>query len=51
MGVRVTKEARRRGVIIRPLSDIIVIMPPLAIGEEELQFLLNVVYDSIESVQ
>lgn len=47
IGIRVIKEARRRGVILRPLSDIVVILPPLAITEEELQFLLNVTYDSI----
>ncbi|HWS85112.1 MAG TPA: adenosylmethionine--8-amino-7-oxononanoate transaminase, partial [Ktedonobacteraceae bacterium] len=47
VGVRVIKEARRRGVILRPLSDIVVIMPPLSITEEELQFLLAVTYDSI----
>ena len=47
IGVRVIKEARRRGVILRPLSDIVVIMPPLSITEEELQFLLAVTYDSI----
>lgn len=48
--VRVIKEARRRGVIIRPLSDVVILMPPLAITEEELAFLLDVVYDSINAV-
>ncbi|HEX3641042.1 MAG TPA: aminotransferase class III-fold pyridoxal phosphate-dependent enzyme, partial [Ktedonobacteraceae bacterium] len=47
VGIRVIKEARCRGVILRPLSDIVVIMPPLSITEEELQFLLAVTYDSI----
>jgi len=47
VGIRVIKEARRRGVILRPLSDIVVIMPPLSITEEDLQFLLDVTYDSI----
>jgi adenosylmethionine-8-amino-7-oxononanoate aminotransferase len=50
VAVRVTKEARRRGVIIRPLSDILVVMPPLSISEEELHTLLNVIYDSIISI-
>ncbi|HRV94443.1 MAG TPA: adenosylmethionine--8-amino-7-oxononanoate transaminase [Anaerolineae bacterium] len=48
--VQVIKEARRRGVIIRPLSDVVVLMPPLAIAEDELAFLLDVVYASIEAV-
>ncbi|MBV9706182.1 MAG: adenosylmethionine--8-amino-7-oxononanoate transaminase [Chloroflexi bacterium] len=50
VAVRVTKEARRRGVIIRPLADILVVMPPLSISEEELGILLNVIYDSIVSI-
>ena len=31
MGHRVTLEARRRGAIVRPLGDTVVLMPPLAI--------------------
>jgi adenosylmethionine-8-amino-7-oxononanoate aminotransferase len=50
VGVRVIKEARRRGVILRPLSDVIVIMPPLSITEEELQMLLDATYDSVHTV-
>ena len=50
VSVRVIKEARRRGVILRPLSDVIVIMPPLSITEEELQMLLDVTYDSIHTI-
>ena len=33
IGHRVTLEARQRGAIIRPLGDVIVLMPPLAISE------------------
>jgi len=47
VGIRVIKEARRRGIILRPLSDIVVVMPPLSITEEELQMLLDVTYDSV----
>ncbi|MDD5007672.1 MAG: adenosylmethionine--8-amino-7-oxononanoate transaminase [Syntrophorhabdaceae bacterium] len=50
IGQKVTWEARRRGVIIRPLGDVIVLMPPLAISEEMLRELVDVVYLSIESV-
>ena len=48
--IQVIKEARRRGVIVRPLSDVVVLMPPLAISADELAFLLDVVYASIEVV-
>jgi adenosylmethionine-8-amino-7-oxononanoate aminotransferase len=50
IGHRVILEARKRGVIIRPLGDVIVLMPPLSISARELATLLDVVYDSIRAV-
>ena len=47
IGIRVIKRARAKGVIIRPLGNVIVLMPPLAMGLKELGFLLDAVYDSI----
>ena len=47
LGHRVTLEARRRGAIIRPLGDVIVLMPPLAIQAEELQRLVEITAESI----
>ncbi len=49
MGVRVTLEARKRGLIIRPLGNVIVLMPPLAIAQQELKKLLDVTYESIRT--
>jgi len=39
-----------RGVWLRPLGDVIVIMPPLTITAEELRFLGDVLLESIEEV-
>jgi adenosylmethionine---8-amino-7-oxononanoate aminotransferase len=50
IGQKVTQEARRRGVIIRPLGDVIVLMPPLAIEEPTLKRLIDVTYESIKLV-
>ncbi len=50
IGHRVILEARRRGVAIRPLGDVIVLMPPLAIEPDVLDTLVNVTYDSIKAV-
>jgi adenosylmethionine-8-amino-7-oxononanoate aminotransferase len=50
MGIKVIMEARKRGVIIRPLGDVIVIMPPLSISEEELEELVEIIYQSIKTV-
>ena len=47
MGARVTAEARARGVIVRPLGDVVVLMPPLSIRAAELDRLIDVVGDAI----
>jgi adenosylmethionine---8-amino-7-oxononanoate aminotransferase len=47
LGHRVTLEARKRGAIIRPLSDVVVLMPPLSISEAELRSLLEITRESI----
>jgi len=47
MGHQVTMAARRRGVIIRPLGDTVVLMPPLSSSEQEIAFLLEVVGQAI----
>jgi adenosylmethionine-8-amino-7-oxononanoate aminotransferase len=46
-GWKVVKAARKHGVWLRPLGDIIVIIPPLIISEENLKGLLKVIKDCI----
>jgi adenosylmethionine-8-amino-7-oxononanoate aminotransferase len=50
VGQRVVKAARARGVVIRPLGNVIVLMPPLAISTDELKQLITVVRDAIVEV-
>lgn len=50
IGHRVILEARKRGLIIRPLGDVIVLMPPLSISMKELKALLGAVFESIKAV-
>jgi adenosylmethionine---8-amino-7-oxononanoate aminotransferase len=50
IGHKVILQARKRGVIVRPLGDVIVLMAPLTITDTELKMLLDVVYDSIRAV-
>jgi adenosylmethionine-8-amino-7-oxononanoate aminotransferase len=50
VGHKVIMEARRRGLIIRPLGDVVVLMPPLAISEEEIDRLCEITYESIRVV-
>jgi adenosylmethionine-8-amino-7-oxononanoate aminotransferase len=47
MGHRVTLAARARGAIVRPLGDVVVIMPPLSISAEELRRLVAITADAI----
>jgi adenosylmethionine---8-amino-7-oxononanoate aminotransferase len=49
MGHRVTLEARRRGAIVRPLGDVVVLMPPLSISPEELRRLVSITADAIDA--
>ncbi len=49
LGHRVVLEARKRGVIVRPLGDVIVLMPPLAISKRDLRRLVDAVAESIRA--
>jgi adenosylmethionine---8-amino-7-oxononanoate aminotransferase len=49
VGHRVTLEARRRGAIVRPLGDTVVLMPPLSISKGDLRHLLEITGESIEA--
>jgi len=48
MGHQVICRARERGVIIRPLGDVVVLMPPLAISEQQIDELVEVTATSID---
>ena len=50
IGQKVIKEARRKGLIIRPLGDIIVLMPPLGISIEEIDKICEITYEAIKIV-
>ena len=41
IGYQVIMEARKEGVMLRPLGDVIVLMPPLAVSQEELDVLFT----------
>ncbi len=50
MGHRVILEARNQGIIIRPLGDVIVLLPPLGISLPGLKQLVQGTYRAIEKV-
>lgn len=47
---QIVAEARRLGVIVRPLGPVMVLMPPLSIRPEEIDLLVAAVRDSIVAV-
>ena len=49
-GFRICRLARDRGVIVRPLGDVVVLMPPLAIDDASLDELVGVVSSCIREV-
>ena len=50
LGHQVALAARRRGAIIRPLGDVVVLMPPLSISEADLARLVAITASSIAEV-
>jgi len=49
-GLAVCRRARERGVLIRPLGDVVVVMPPLAMRDDDVRTLISTVSDSIHEV-
>ena len=50
MGWKVCYKAREKGLIIRPLGNVIVLMPPLSISHQELKTLVQITAESIKEV-
>jgi adenosylmethionine-8-amino-7-oxononanoate aminotransferase len=50
IGARIVVECRKNGLIIRPLGDVIVLMPPLSISLQELKKMVKIVFNSIKLV-
>ena len=50
VGMKVALEARRHGVLLRPLGDVMVLMPPFIVTPEEIDKLLDVTYACIDSI-
>ena len=49
-GRRVCAAAVRRGVLLRPLGDVVILMPPLTISDAELERIVTTLADAIDEV-
>jgi len=50
IGIRVCEYVRTKGLILRPLGNVIVLMPPLSIELRDLKKITDITYDAIEHV-
>jgi adenosylmethionine-8-amino-7-oxononanoate aminotransferase len=50
IGAQVCRLARQQSVLLRPLGDVVVVMPPLAIDGSLLDWLGDVLYNSIKAI-
>jgi adenosylmethionine-8-amino-7-oxononanoate aminotransferase len=49
-GSRVAQACTRRGVLIRPLGDVVVLMPPLTVTDDEIRLIVDVLQEAIAEV-
>ncbi len=50
IGYRITAEARRQGLLLRPLGHIMVLMPPLSTDTSTLRHMVTILHESITTV-
>ncbi|OYD06908.1 adenosylmethionine--8-amino-7-oxononanoate transaminase [Paludifilum halophilum] len=50
VGFRVCQRAKERGLITRPLGDVITFLPPLCVGKQELSEMVQILHSAIRDV-
>ena len=50
LGAEVCLNVRKHGVLVRPLGDVVVILPPLAMGDEDLKSVVSAVRKELSSI-
>ena len=50
LGYKIYLEGLKRGVLLRPLGNVIYFMPPLIISKSEIEFMANTAYDCINDI-
>lgn len=50
LGYQIYKKALKKGVLLRPLGDVIYFNPPLIIGKEDMDFVVNVALECAQEV-
>ena len=50
IGYQIYKEALKKGVILRPLGDVIYFNPPLIIQKDDMDYVVNVAYECMKKI-
>ena len=50
IGIKIARETRDRGLIIRPIGNIVILVPPLSSTKDEIHKMVEIIYDAIEVV-
>jgi len=50
VGARICYHARKQGLILRPLGNVIVFMPPLSVTNQELKKITDITYEAIKAI-
>ena len=50
MGIRVCMEARKMGIMLRPIGNVIILMPPLSISQTDLKKMVSLIIKSINNI-
>ncbi|MDH5670464.1 MAG: aminotransferase class III-fold pyridoxal phosphate-dependent enzyme, partial [Nitrospira sp.] len=50
IGHRVTAETRRNGLLLRPLGNVLLLLPPLSVSLPELKRMVSILQSAIQSV-
>jgi adenosylmethionine-8-amino-7-oxononanoate aminotransferase len=49
IGIKIAREARDRGLIIRPIGNIVILVPPLSSAKDEIHRMADILYESINT--
>ena len=47
IGIKIARETRDRGLIIRPIGNIVILVPPLSSTKDEIHKMVEIIYDAI----
>lgn len=47
IGIKIAAEARDRGLIIRPIGNVVILVPPLSITKDEVHSMVEILYKSV----